>query len=96
MSNSQLDPVSLEMLTEIKRVTQDANELMRQKYLREVWHFSDIHKENEAPAYIHRMKGMEVKHIQTIGENVLMMNSKDDNIDVYSTESPIMMKSLDI
>ena len=84
------------MLTEIKRATQDANELMRQKYLREVWQFSDIHKENEAPAYVHRMKGFEVKHIQTIGENVLVMNSSNDNVDVYSTESPNIMKSLDI
>ena len=63
------------MLTKIQKATQDANELMRQKYLREIWRFEDLHKEDEAPAYVHRVKGQEVKHIQTIGEGILLMNN---------------------
>jgi len=91
-----LDLGSIEVLTKIQKATQDANELMRQKYLREVWQFSDLHKEDEAPAYVHRIKGHEVKHIQTIGENIVLMNNSSDNIDVYSSDSPSPMKTLNI
>ena len=59
----QLDLESIEVLTKIQKATQDANELMRQKYLRDIWQFTDLHKEDEAPAYVHRVKGHEVKHI---------------------------------
>lgn len=58
-----LDLGSIEVLTKIQKATQDANELMRAKYLRDVWKFSDLHKEDEAPSYIHRIKGHEIKHI---------------------------------
>ena len=91
-----LDPANLEVLNKIQKATQDANELMRQKYLREIWKFEDLHKEHEAPAYVHRVKGFEVKHIQTIGESILLMNNKEDNIDVFSTESPNPIKTLNI
>ena len=70
--------------------------MMRQKYLREVWRFEDLHKADEAPAYVHRIKGHEVKHIQTIGENILVVNNKEDNVDIYNTESPNSIMSLDI
>lgn len=93
---AQLDLGSIEVLTKIQKATQDANELMRQKYLREIWRFEDLHKEDEAPAYVHRVKGHEVKHIQTIGENILIMNNKEDNIDVFSTDSPHPLKTLNI
>lgn len=59
----QFDREGLEMLSQIKRAQLDANEMMRQKYLREVWRFEDLHKADEAPAYVHRIKGHEVKHI---------------------------------
>jgi len=45
---------------------------------------------------VHRIKGYEVKHIQTIGENIMIMNNKEDNIDVFSTDSPNVMKVLNI
>ena len=70
--------------------------MMRQKYLREVWRFEDLHKEDEAPTYIHRVKGHEIKHIQTIGDEILIVNSADDNVDVYNTESPTPFHVLDI
>ena len=69
---------------------------MRQRYLREVWSFDDLHMPEEAPAFVHRVKGHEIKHIQTIGEKMLIMNSADDNIDVYRTDSPNPIRSLDI
>ena len=69
---------------------------MRQKYLREVWRFEDLHKEHEAPAYVHRIKGYEVKHVQTIGETWLLVNNKSDNVDVYSVDSPNVVKQLNI
>ena len=62
--------------------------MMRSRYLREVWRFEDLHKEDEAPTYVHRVKGHEIKHIQTIGDDILIANSKDDNVDIFSVESP--------
>ena len=94
--NQTIDFANIEVLTKIQKATQDANELIRQKYLRDVWRFEDLHKADEAPAYVHRIKGHEVKHIQTIGENIMIMNNKEDNIDVFSTDSPNVMKVLNI
>ena len=93
---ADIDFNKIEILSKIQKATQDANELMRQNYLRDIWRFEDLHKEAEAPAYVHRIKGHEVKHIQTIGENILLMNNKEDNIDVFSQESPNVMKTLNI
>ena len=45
---------------------------------------------------MHRIKGHEIKHIQTIGEHILLINNKEDNIDVYSQDSPNVMKTLNI
>lgn len=64
--------------------------------MREVWRFEDLHKENEAPGFVHRIKGYEVKHIQTIGETWLLVNNKSDNVDVYSVDSPTVVKQLNI
>ena len=96
LGNQPLDLANIEVLNKIQKATQDANELIRQKYLRDVWRFEDLHKEDEAPAYVHRIKGHELKHIQTIGENVMIMNNKEDNVDVFSTDSPNVMKVLNI
>lgn len=93
---AQLDLESIEVLSKIQKATQDANELMRQKYLRGIWQFSDLHKEDEAPAYVHRIKGHEVKHIQTIGEGIVLMNNASDNIDVYSSDAVKPIKELNI
>ena len=69
---------------------------MRQKYLREVWTFADLHREHEAPSFVHRIKGYEVKHIQTIGESFMIVNNKTDNVDVYSIDSAMLVKELNI
>lgn len=84
------------MLKQIRDAQQDANDMMRKKFLQRVWQFEDLHKPEEAPAYIHRIKGYEVKHIQTIGDNLLLVNNAQDNIDVFSTESAVPLKTLDI
>ena len=83
---TQLDPKNIEILSKIQKATQDANELMRQKYLKDIWSFEDLHSDDDAPAYVHRIKNYEVKHIQTIGENMLLINNQQENIDVYSTD----------
>jgi len=42
--NQTIDFANIEVLTKIQKATQDANELIRQKYLRDVWRFEDLHK----------------------------------------------------
>ena len=55
-----------------------------------------MHREHEAPSFVHRVKGYEVKHIQTIGESFLLVNNKSDNVDVFSTDSAMVVKQLNI
>ena len=87
-SNIGFDLSNIEVLQKIEKFTQDQNEITRQKYLKNIWTFDDLHEKNTTPSYIHRIKNTEVKHIQTIGETLLLVNNKTDNIDVYSADSP--------
>ena len=43
---------------------------------------------DQAPSYIHRVRNTEVKHIATIGETLLLVNNKDENVDVYGIDAP--------
>ena len=95
-SGSGIDLNGIEVLQKIEKFTQDQNEITRQKYLKNIWTFEDLHEKNTTPAYIHRIRKTEVKHIQTIGETLLLMNNKSDNIDVFSADSPQVLKTLNI
>ena len=84
------------MLQKIQRFTQDANEMMRANYLQNIWSFQDLHKMDQAPAYIHRIRQSEIKHCATIGETLVIVNNKDDNVDVYGSNTPQVLKTLNI
>lgn len=47
----------------VRRYAQDANEVTKFKYLKDVWTFEDLHQGDIAPAYIHRIRNCEVKHV---------------------------------
>lgn len=96
MEAGGIDLNNVEVLQKIEKFTQDANEMMRQKYLKNIWTFEDLHESSATPSYIHRIRNTEVKHLQTIGETLLLMNNKNDNIDVFSADSPQVLKTLNI
>jgi hypothetical protein len=52
-----------------------------------VWKFEDLHKMDAAPEYIHRVKS-EIKHLGVTGENLILVNNPDENVDVYLEDSP--------
>ena len=76
------------VLARIERFTADANEIARDKYLSQIWKFEDLHKANSAPAYVHRLKNTEVKHMGTVGEKLVITNNAQDNVDVFASDSP--------
>lgn len=84
------------VLARIERFTADANEIARDKYLGQIWKFEDLHKADAAPAYVHRLKNIEVKHMGTVGEKLVITNNAKDNVDVYAHESPQVLKTIDI
>ena len=76
------------VLARIERFTADANEIARDKYLSQIWKFEDLHKADAAPAYVHRLKNTEIKHMGTVGEKLVITNNAQDNIDVFASDSP--------
>ena len=70
--------------------------MMRANYLKNIWSFADLHQMDQAPSYIHRIKGTEIKHLATIGETLLIVNNKEDNVDVYGINAPQVLKTLNI
>jgi|688.fasta_scaffold211238_3 hypothetical protein len=73
-----------ELLAKIEKYTQEANEIMKANYLKDIWNFEDLHKDNLAPSYIHRVRNRIVKHIQVVGDSFVLTNSQNDNIDIYA------------
>lgn len=73
-------------LSKIEKYTQDASDIIRENYLAHVWNFKDLHKPDVAPAYIHRLKDVEIKHMHSIGEHLLITNNDENNVDVYATD----------
>jgi len=76
------------VLEKIERFTAEANEIARDKCLSKIWKFEDLHKADAAPAYVHRLKNVDVKHMGTVGEKLVITNNSKDNVDVYAHESP--------
>ena len=60
-----------------------------------MWHFTDLHKPDAAPEFIHRLKS-EVKHLGVTGENMIILNNVDENVDVFLDDSPKVFKHLNI
>ena len=48
-----------------------------------------------APEYIHRVKS-EIKHLGVTGENLILVNNPDENVDVYLEDSPQVFQQLNI
>ena len=61
-----------------------------------MWRFEDLHNAEAPPAFIHRLKNTEVKHVGSVGEHLLLVNNSEDNVDVYGVDSPQVLKTLDI
>ena len=61
----------------------ETNEIMKANYLKDVWTFEDLHRDNVAPSYIYRVRKCVVRHIQIIGDSFLLINSVNDNIDIF-------------
>ena len=83
-------------LSKIEKYTQDASDIIRENYLAHVWKFSDLHKPEAAPQFIHRIKDNEIKHMGSVGEHLLIVNNQDNNVDVYATDQPHILKQLDL
>ena len=60
---------------------------MRSAFLQNVWHFEDLHKPESAPEYIHRIK-CEIKHMASVGDQMVITNNAEDNVDVFLSDSP--------
>ena len=60
---------------------------MNTRLLWDVWKFEDIHREDFAPSYVHTVKA-EVKHVNFVGEGLMIVNNSDENIDVYVEDAP--------
>jgi len=54
-----------------------------------------LHKPEAAPEYIHRVK-CDIKHMATVDESMVITNNAEDNVDVYLSDSPQVIKELDI
>ena len=83
-------------INRIERYAQDIDEMLRYKFLKNVWKFEDLHKEHAAPSFIHRLPKLDIKHINTVGDSLLITNSKDSNVDIYGIDSDLVIKSLNI
>ena len=55
--------------------------------MQNVWHFEDLHKPESAPEYIHRIK-CEIKHMASVGDQMVITNNAEDNVDVFLSDSP--------
>jgi len=64
--------------------------------LKNVWQFEDLHKQDETPAYIHRIRKAEVKHVNAISETLIITNNAQDNIDVFGADTPQVLRTLNI
>jgi hypothetical protein len=72
----------------IEKHTSQTRDIIKTNYLKDVWTFEDLHREHEAPAFVYRMRKCVVRHINTIGENFMIANSANDNVDIYDLVNP--------
>jgi hypothetical protein len=70
--------------------------MLRYKFLKNVWKFEDLHNEHAAPSHIHRLPKLDIKHINTVGDSLMITNSQDANVDVYGIDSDLILKTLNI
>lgn len=70
--------------------------MMRASHMKNIWKFSDMHNEHEAPAHVHRLPALDLKHINSIGESLVITNNKESNVDVYGIDSDFIIKTLNI
>jgi hypothetical protein len=64
--------------------------------MKNIWKFEDMHNEHAAPAHVHRLPNLDLKHINTIGDALLISNNKDSNVDVFGIDSDFVLKTLNI
>jgi hypothetical protein len=70
--------------------------MLRHKFLKNVWKFEDLHNEHAAPTFIHRLPKTDIKHINSIGDSLMITNSSDSNVNVYGIDSDLVLKTLNI
>lgn len=73
----------------------DVHDAVKHRILWNVWNFDQLHDKHMAPEFTHRVKS-EVKHMNFVGEGLVIVNNADENIDVYLEDSPQKYTELDI
>ena len=69
------------------RYTIDIHDAVRNRVLHDVWEFNDVHDSGMAPEFVHRLRA-NVKHMNAVGEGIIIINNSDENVDVYLEDSP--------
>jgi hypothetical protein len=80
-ANSVVDDANLQLMT---KAAMETNEIMKANFLKDVWTFEDLHRDHDAPAYIYRIRKCVVRHIQTVGDSFILVNSLNDNVDIFA------------